>query len=240
MKAMVLAAGKGSRLGDMSEKLPKPMVEVAGQPVLDHNLRWLAGAGVTEVVINLHHLGDVIRDHVGDGSQYGLAVQYSFEESLLGTAGALSPVRDVFADEPFLVVYGDNLFDFDLEKMIVDHRQNLGVATIALFTTDGHEHTGIAGGRVEIDKSGRVLRFVEGSLAPELVHVNAACYVVNPELLSWIPDGEFCDFGKDVWPRALGESRILSGHVILGRCLGIDTPEALARAHELFEHRLFA
>jgi NDP-sugar pyrophosphorylase family protein len=239
MKAVLLAAGRGERLGELSEHLPKPMVKVGGMPVLERNLRWLQANGVTDVVINLHHLGEVIERHVGDGSRLGLNVRYSREPELLGTAGGVKKVEDFVRDGSFLVVYGDNLFDFDLEQMLAAHRRWPCVATIALLSLDYHQYSGIGSGRVEMDRSGRILRFVEHSRDPAaaaLRLVNAACYVLEPGVLSLIPPGRVCDFGKDVFPRLLRSHQFLCGHVIEpgGKVLGLDTPEALARARALY------
>ena len=230
MKAVVLAAGFGSRLGELSEHTPKPLVRLAGETVLEHDLRWLAKSGVREVAINLHHLGDRIEQIVGDGSAFGLDVRYSRETELRGTAGALVPLRDFVADEPFLVVYGDNVFDFDLAALQRAHAGNAAIATLALFDPQAQPHTGVAGGLVEMDRGGRVIRFVEGREDHGLRWVNAGCYVVEPSLLQHVPDDRPFDFGRDLFPLVLRHGGILAGHPIDGYCLGIATPEALARA----------
>ena len=234
MKAMVLAAGKGSRLGEITENQPKPMIKIGGVPVLERNLRWLARHGVHEVAINLHHLGDVIERQIGDGARFHLAVRYSREQELLGTAGAVKELEGFFADGPFLVVYGDNLFDFDLTGLVRAHDRHPGIATLALFDVDRHRHTGMAGGRVELDRSGRILRFVEGSSDPSLKLVNGGCYVLEPTVLGQIPTGRSYDFGKHLFPNLL-RNYFVCGHVIEpnGKILGLDTPESLARAREI-------
>jgi NDP-sugar pyrophosphorylase family protein len=238
VKACLLAAGRGERLGEISEHTPKPMVKVGGRAVIEHDLRWLAAHGVREVAINLHHLGDVIERHVGDGSAFGVSVRYSRESELLGTAGALKPLEDFLKDGPFLVVYGDNLFDFDLRKLVAAHADNAAVATLALFSPDQHAHTGVAGGWVEMDRSDRILRFTEGHVDTGLHLVNAGCYVVEPSLLQHVPEGTHCDFGRDLFPKVLRSQGILCGHMIDGWCLGLDTPKALAEARRFFVERL--
>jgi NDP-sugar pyrophosphorylase family protein len=105
MLAFVLAAGEGSRLRPLTEHVPKPMIDLFGYPLLEYNVRMLVSAGVRELIINLHYLPDVVRDHFGDGSAFGAKITYSFEPTLLGTAGALNPVRERLT-EPFLLVYG--------------------------------------------------------------------------------------------------------------------------------------
>lgn len=234
MKAVVLAAGRGTRLGELTEHTPKPMAVIRGRSVLEHNLRWLATHGVREVAINLHHLGAVIESAFGGGDELGLAIRYSHEPELLGTAGACKPVEEFLRDGPFLVVYGDNLLDFDLGKLRAAHAGNAAVATLALFDPEVQPHTGLAGGRVEMDRAGRVLRFVESREDTGLPLVNAGCYVVEPGLLDHIPADRPFDFGRDLFPAVLSKQGILSGHVIDGTCLGIDTPEALLAAQQLF------
>ena len=230
MKTIVLAAGKGTRLGEICEHTPKPLVKLGGEPVLVHNLRWLAGFGITDVKINLHHLGERIEATVGDGSQFGVSVQYSREPELLGTAGTVADLREWIDGETFLVVYGDNRHDFDLQKLLEDHESNLGAGTLAVFSLESHQHTGLAGGKVEMDRSNRILRFIEERSEPSLHLISAGCYVLDPVLLDAIPSNRPVDFGKDVFPRILRE-QIFCGHVIDGRCLGIDTPDALSSAH---------
>lgn len=230
MKAVVLAAGRGTRLGELSEHTPKPMVKVRGRTVLEQNLQWLHAHGVRDVAINVHHLGGVIERHIGDGSRLGLSVRYSREEKLLGTSGALKPLEDFLCDGPFLVVYGDNLFDFDLRKLTEAHANNAAVATLALFAPESPFFTGVAGGRVEMDRSGRILRFVEGRVDAGLNLVNAGCYVVESSLLQHIPAGHASDFGRDIFPMVLRNQGLLGGHLIEGWCLGLDTPEALSCA----------
>ena len=230
MKAIVLAAGRGTRLGELTEHTPKPMVKVRGRTVIEQNLQWLASYGVREVGINLHHLGGVIERHLGDGSRFGVSIRYYREEKLMGTAGALKAFEEWLSDGPFLVVYGDNLFDFDLRKLQAEHAETAAVATLALFAPESPFFTGIAGGRVEMDRSGRILRFVEGRVDAGLTLVNAGCYVVESSLLQHIPAGHPSDFGHDLFPKVLRNQGLLGGHLIEGWCLGLDTPDALSCA----------
>lgn len=238
MKALLLAAGRGTRLGELTEHTPKPMVKVGGRHVLEHNLRWLGSHGIRDVAINTHHLGDVIEDRFGDGSQLDLSICYSRETELLGTAGALKPVHDFLSDGPFMVVHADNLFDFDLRKLFDAHAGSAAVATLALYSLDTHQHTGEAGSRVEMDRSGRILRFVDDAVDPGLRMVDAGCYVMEPSLLQHIPDGEPFDFERDLFPMILSHQGILCGHVIDGSCLVVDTPEALAAAQRLHDGKV--
>jgi len=234
-KALLLAAGLGSRIRSVAGDLPKPLMPFAGAPVLTHNLRWLARGGVREVWINLHYGADQIRAAIGDGAREGLSIHYVYEPRLLGTAGALANIAEAVT-EPMLVVYGDSLVRFDLDALMWAHRSSGAEATIALFDRDRHPHTGIAGGRVRIDVKGRITAFVEGAGA-ESGLVNAGVYAVEPSLLGLIPPDQLVDFGRDVFPAMLGQGRALQGWIMEddGYCLGLDTPESHAEGVRLLE-----
>ncbi len=238
MKAVVLAAGLGARLGELTENMPKPLVSVGGRPVLERNLDWLAASGIEEVWINLHHLPEMIPAAIGDGSRFGLRIRYLHEPELLGTAGTCAHLAPELGDAPFLVVYGDNVLDFELDGLRRAHAANAAIATLALYSPAAHEHTGLFGGRVEMDRAGRVLRFLEGVDDPALPWVNAGCYVVEPALLEHVRRDRAADFARAVFPHVLRNGGILAGHAIAGRCLAIDTPAALAAARRCYEPRV--
>lgn len=237
MKALVLAAGLGSRLRAVAGDLPKPLVPFGGAPILAHNLRWLAEAGVRECWINLHFAADVIRETIGDGSAFGMVIHYVYEPELLGTAGALGNIRSAF-EAPMLVVYGDSVVRCDIDALTARHREQGAEATIALFDRDRHPHTGIAGGRVVIGADQAVERFLEGvGAASTDPLVNAGVYVVEPTILDLITPGGAVDFGRDVFPAMLAAGRVLNAYVIDedGFCLGLDTPESYLAGVALLE-----
>jgi len=233
---LVLAAGKSTRIAGVARGLPKPLLPIQGTPILGRNLQWLAESGIRSVWINLHHEPELIREAVGDGSRWGLALRYSHEPTLLGTAGAWKWLEAHWTATS-LVVYGDNLLRFDLERFLATHRSNGALATIAVFDPVRHANTGMAGGYVEMDERGRVMQFVEGSRpagdAP--MYVNAGAYLLEPELREGIGSG-FQDFGKDVLP-ALAATGRLCGYLLEpdGYCLGVDTPESLRVAQALVD-----
>ena len=125
---MLLAAGRGTRLRPMTETVSKCMVEIAGKPVLEHNVEWLREFGVTDIVINLHYLPETVMNHFGDGSRFGVRITYSHEPELLGTAGAVKKVA-AFFDAPFFVWYGDNLSTCRLDRLREFHEAKGGIAT---------------------------------------------------------------------------------------------------------------
>ena len=228
MKALVLAAGKSTRIAARASGLPKPLIAVNGRPILLRTLEWLVAHDISPVWINLHYKPESIR-YVVKGSQYAdLDIRFSHERELLGTAGAVKNLEAEWT-EPFLLVYGDNLLGFDIADMVASHRASGAALTMALFHWETDLHSQIAGGRVECDEAMRVANFTEGAVADGVVSpwVNAGVYVVDPVVLGDIPPATFFDFGKDLFPALLQKGTVLRGYPINSYCLAADTPAAL-------------
>ena len=227
MKALLLAAGKGSRLGTAAGGLPKPLVDVGGTTPLQHAVAWTAAGNPECIWINVHEHGDQVRERIGEAAD-GVPIRYSHEPQLLGTAGAWKKLEGEWTDTS-LVVYADNFMRFDLHALYDAHTRAGALVTIALFDPDQHTSTATAGGRARVD-GGLVTRFVEGG-ATGLV--NAGAYCVEPRLAARLPRG-FLDFGHDVLPGLAREGQ-LAGHVLESGayCLAIDDPARLAAARSL-------
>jgi mannose-1-phosphate guanylyltransferase len=228
--ALVLAAGRSTRMATALGGRSKVLSDIGGTTVLERNLRWLAGSGITSVWINLHYQPEEVKAVVGDGSQFGLTIRYSEESELLGTAGAYRALAGSWSGTA-LVVYGDNVSDFDLSRVLQRHRTSQNPATITLFDPRIHANSGIAGGRVAV-KDGLVIEFAEGGAARDDVFlVNAGVYALEPSVLEYVPPTPAPDFGKDVFPALLAAGRPVTAHVIEpdGYCFGIDTAESLQR-----------
>jgi mannose-1-phosphate guanylyltransferase len=231
-RALVLAAGRSTRIQSVACDRPKPLIEVAGRAALDWNLAWLAEEGVRDVWINLHYRADAIRAHVGSGSRYGLDVRYSFEPEILGTAGAVRRLGEALAGDDFFVLYGDNVTRTSLAALLAAHQTRRATATIGVFDRRAGLHSGIAGGRVLFDADGAVREFAEAREHPS-PYVNAGVYALAPSVFDFLPpDGTFADFARDVFPDLLAGGRLILAHTINGFCFGIDTPDALAQATE--------
>jgi mannose-1-phosphate guanylyltransferase len=231
MNAVILAAGRGSRLGQIGEETPKPLIDVGGRPPLARHLENCKRHGVKRVFINTHHLAGKIRNFCGDGSAWGLAITYSFEPELLGTAGALDNFRQVLAWAPFFVIYGDNLVEPDLGDLRLAHESSGAAATIALH----HREDVSTSGMVVCDSAGRITKFVEKPALHERIShlVNAGIYVLSPNLLDLIPHGVEYDFGRNLFPSMLERGESLAGHVITDPVLPVDTPELLEAARRV-------
>lgn len=197
MKAVILAAGKGERLRGVVDDIPKPMISYRGKPVLQHNLELCRKYGIKELFINTHHLPEKIKSHFGDGSAFQVKITYSFEDELLGTAGALNNFRKELSNEPFFVLYGDNFSNFDLNSLIEEYRKHDCIGVVGFHYREEVSQSGVG----EFASDGRIIKFLEKPKAgtSDSHWVNAGIYYLNPEILDRIPNG-FSDFGKDIFP----------------------------------------
>jgi len=221
---MVLAAGRGTRLLPLTDRVPKPMIPIGERPLLEHVIRLLRQHGFDDLVINLSHLPDVIRNHFGDGRAFGVSIRYSFEPRMLGTAGALRPVADHFRGEDFLVYYADNLTNADLGGLWRDHEAADASVTVGLLWMPDPADRGIVG----IDAQGRIDRWLEKPEPQQIFAdylINGGIYAMRPEVLDAIPSSGAPDFAADVLPRLLADGHRLYGHRLQGQLLSTDTPE---------------
>ena len=231
MKAFLLAAGIGSRLRPITSTTPKCMIVIDDRPLLDIWLDALDRAGVDEVLVNLHHLPDVVRRHLAERPEPPL-IRTTFEPELLGSAGTLIANRDwVEGEDLFLACYADNLTDFDLRSLIDAHSENDAIATLTVF----HSKTPSAGGVVELDAAGRVIGFVEKPREPVSDLTNAGMYAFDPSVLDEIDDRQPSDIGYDLLPRLVGRARAV---LVEGYFRDVGTAEAYRQAREEWPARV--
>ncbi len=204
------------------------MVPVGGRPVLEYHIVLLRDLGIREIAINLHHKPQVVMDHFGDGSAWDVRLEYSVEEELLGTAGAVRRLEPYFAGESFLVVYGDNLFDYDLRPLLNLHARSDAIATLGVYRGANPR----AGGIVGLDPSGRVWGFLEKPRQDEIFSdlLNAGIHVMEPGVLDFIPEEGASDFGKDVLPALVDAEASVFGMELEGTLLSLDTPALYEKA----------
>jgi mannose-1-phosphate guanylyltransferase / phosphomannomutase len=236
VKALVLAAGEGTRLRPLTLDRPKPMVPINGVPLLDIIMRQLARAGITDVAINLHYKPEAITQFVGDGSAYGVRVRYAPEERLMGSAGAAKNIQQWLGDHPLLVVYGDVLTDMDLTALVRFHEARLQdfpdlAATLSLNRVLNPTEVGLVG----VDSQHRITRFLEKPSAAQVFTdvANAGVCVVEPDVLNLIEPDVTTDFGLHVFPELLARNRALCGWLISDSTylLDIGSPEKYAQAN---------
>jgi NDP-sugar pyrophosphorylase family protein len=201
-KAMVLAAGLGTRLRPLTDLISKPMAPIANRPVMEHIIKLLAKHGFRDIVCNLHYFPDVIKNHFGDGSKWGVNIVYSFEEELLGTAGGVRKVEDFFQGQTFLVISGDALTDIDLSNAYDFHKEKKGIATLVLTEVEDTTQFGV----VILDENKRIKGFQEKPLSGEAKSnlANSGIYFFEPDIFKYMPPkGQFYDFGKNLFPDLL-------------------------------------
>ncbi len=231
MKAIILAAGEGTRLRPLTQHCPKSMLPVAGRPMLEYPIAWLRHYGITQIAINLHHCPQVVIDHFADGHAHGVDITYSLEETILGTAGGVKRMSS-FLDGTFVLVYGDVLTDLDLEVLIRSHLSHLEGPhlSMSLYRVPNPEQCGI----VSLDVAGRVVRFAEKPRVQDVFSdlAHAGVSILDPELLQHIPDDCFYDFGQDLFPRLLHAGVPIYGWTLpqTAYLIDIGTPDKYARA----------
>lgn len=236
MKAVVMAGGEGSRLRPLTIGRPKPMVPVVHRPAMGHILYLLRQHGILDVVVTLQYMAEVIQDYFGDGSSWGMNIQYAVEETPLGTAGSVKNAQALL-DEPFLVISGDALTDFNLSEVVRFHEQVGAVATLTLYRVPNPLEYGV----VITDGEGRITQFLEKPSWGEVISdtVNTGIYLLQPEVLEDVPPGEPFDFAKDLFPILLKRGAPLYGYVASGYWTDIGNIQEYLRACEdLLEGRV--
>ncbi len=229
VKAMILAAGFGTRLRPLTDTLPKPILPIGGRPIIEYTLRLLKHHGITDVIINLHHLGGKIKDALGDGDRYGVSITYSDEPEILGTGGALKAVSARVGLEDLLVINGDILVEIDLDALVDFHRRKGGIATLVLREDAEVDRYGV----VEIDDADRICNLL-GSIDvadefPRRRQMFTGIHLVTPAILSAIPAGGYCSI-IDVYIDLLRSGFPLFGQTMTGYWNDIGTPERYQQA----------
>ena len=225
MKAMIMAAGLGTRLRPLTDFLPKPMMPIANRPVLHHLLNLLHRHDVREVGINLHVAPETIQTYFGDGSRLDMSIRWSHERELLGTAGGTKKLEDFWEGETILVTSGDGLHDIDVTALLGHHKRTRALATLAVKPVPDPSTYGV----VILDRDTRVRGFQEKPRRDEARSDLANCgvYVIEPELLEQIPANTFVDFGQDVWPALVAAGEAIYGFTTMAYWNDVGDLDAL-------------
>jgi mannose-1-phosphate guanylyltransferase / phosphomannomutase len=210
MKAVVMAGGEGSRLRPLTIRRPKPMVPIAGKPVMEHILNLLKRHGITEVVVTVQYLASNIEDYFGNGSQLGMHITYSREDVPLGTAGSVKNAEDQLT-EPFLVISGDALTDYDLTDIIAYHNEKKSLATLLL----AHVHNPLEYGVIITNEDGHITQFLEKPSWGEVFSdtINTGIYVLDPKIFTYFEANKQFDFSQELFPMMLKQGDPIYGYV---------------------------
>ena len=207
MKTVILAGGKGSRMGELTAEIPKPMVLLMGKPILEHQIELIKKHGLNEITILTGYRENIIKNYFSTGENWGVKIDYFSDPKPLGTAGSVREIESQITD-PFLLFYGDTMMDINLKALINFHNKMGGMATLVVHPND-HPHDSDL---LDIDKYNRVTAFYSKPHEQETYHrnlVNAALYVLSPEIFKYIEKGTFSDYGKDIFPRLISLNKSL-------------------------------
>jgi mannose-1-phosphate guanylyltransferase len=235
MKAVVLAGGEGTDLRPITQWRPKPLVPILNKWCIDYVITSLTRAGAKEIIIATGYMSDAIIQAVGDGSRYKTCILYSFEQTPMGTAGAVKKVG-AFLDDTFIVASGDVLADLNIRAIYNYHRRKKALATMALVTAPKPYEFGM----VAIDNENRIIKFKEKPKPGEKLFsklINAGIYVFEPEVLDYIPTNTWYDFALNVFPAMLKADEAIYGAPTSGLWLDLGRPSDLLRANKAVMER---
>jgi NDP-sugar pyrophosphorylase family protein len=233
MKAMILAAGLGTRLRPLSNSVPKPLLPVAGRPLIMWNLFLLRRYGITEVIINLHHLGHLIEKELGDGSRFGMRLAYSRESVILGTGGGIKQAEGFFGGAPFMVLNGDTLLELDLGEVVGCHTKRGALATLVVRDDPEVERWGV----VEVDEQQRILSITgRGRAAADPTvrpkrHMFAGVHIMDSRLLKPVPPEQKSSI-IDAYVEAIERGDRVLGYRMEGYWSDVGNPESYARVQQ--------
>ncbi len=228
MRAVLMAGGSGTRLRPLTCDLPKPMVPVLNRPIAEHIINLLKRHNITEVIATLYYLPDVMRDYFQDGSDFGVQMTYAVEEEQpLGTAGCVKNIQQ-WLDDTFITISGDAITDFDLQAAIAFHREKKSKATLILTRVPNPVEFGV----VITNRDGKIERFLEKPSLSEIFSdtVNTGTYILEPEILDYLPENQESDFSKDLFPLLLEKEEPMYGYVAEGYWCDVGHLEAYREA----------
>ena len=212
MKAVVMAGGEGTRLRPLTSSRPKPLVPILNKPCMQHTIELLKRYGITDIVVTLYYLADEIEGYFGDGSELGVNLIYTVEDTPLGTAGSVKKAEEYLKDDTFIIVSGDALTDLDVEKALAFHKEKGSVATLVLQHVDNPLEFGV----VITDDNGRIRRFLEKPSWGEVFSdtVNTGMYILEPSIFEYMQHDKNYDWSQDIFPQILAEEKPMFGYVL--------------------------
>jgi NDP-sugar pyrophosphorylase family protein len=229
--AMVFAAGLGTRLAPLTDRVPKALLEIGGRPMVEYPLRMLAAAGVEQVIVNLHHHGEQIRARLGDGARYGLRIRYSPEDPILDTGGAVARARPLLGDEPFAIANCDALLDPDLGALWRFHEERGALATLVVRSDPNAERYGT----LDLDSTGIVRRFLgkpESVDRPLERRMFCGVHVLSPDIFAHLPAMRVFSITRDVYVPLVVSGARLCGFDYQGYWRDVGTRDSLAAARD--------
>ena len=228
IKAVIMAGGFGTRIQPLTHSVPKPMLPVMNVPMMENVLKQLVAVGIDEVVILLYYKPEIIKNHFKDGSAWGVKIDYVLPDADYGTAGAVGFARE-YLDTTFMIVSGDLVTDFYFQKILDYHEKRASKLTITLTSVENPLQFGV----VIVNNEGKIEKFLEKPSWGEVFSdtINTGIYVIEPEILDFIPTGEQFDFAKDLFPLLMQEGIDLIGYVATGYWRDVGNPDSYREVH---------
>ena len=228
MKAVILVGGEATRLLPLTCNTPKAMVPVLNTPFLEHVIRYLSQHQIKDIILTLSHLSQPIESYFGNGSQFGVRLYYSIEDTPLGTGGAVKNAER-YLDETFLMLNGDIVTDLDITAMIESHLQRKAKVTIARTPVDDPTSYGL----IETDSEGKAIRFLEKPGWNEVTTnmINAGTYILEPDVLAQIPAQREVSIERETFPKLLAQGKPIYAYPSSDYWIDIGTPEKYLQLH---------
>ena len=230
MKAVVMAGGFGSRIQPLTNSRPKPMLPVVNRPMMENTMMTLKDLGIKDFIVLLYFKPEVIQDYFGDGSEFGMNITYVVPDDDYGTAGAVKLAQDLIGDDNFIIISGDLVTDFDFQKIFDYHEQKKSKLTITLTPVENPLEFGV----VIANNEGKIEKFLEKPSWGEVFSdtINTGIYIIEPEILDYIPKGEDFDFAKDLFPLLMEEGVELIAGNAQGYWRDVGNPDSYREVHE--------
>ncbi len=224
MKAVVMAGGFGTRIQPLTNSRPKPMLPIMNKPMMEHTMMTLKDLGITEFIVLLYFKPEIIQEHFGDGSEFGIKITYVVPDDDYGTAGAVKLAEEFIGNENFIIISGDLVTDFDFRKIFDYHEKKNSKLTITLTSVDNPLEFGV----VIANEEGKIEKFLEKPSWGEVFSdtINTGIYIIEPEILEYIPKNENYDFSKDLFPKLMREGIDLMAGYSEGYWRDVGNPES--------------
>lgn len=230
MKTIILAGGLGIRLRPLTETIPKPMVLLNNKPYLEYQIAYLKQFGFTDIVLMVGYLGEKIESYFGDGSRMGVSIVYSYEKTLLGTAGALKNAEDLISTDQFLLLYGDSFLPIDLNQFVESFLESRKKCLLAVY--DNKENTHVKN-NIRLDEDKNICAYEKDAVGENFYYVDSGVLCLKKDVLGFIPKGAVASLETDVFPKLI-KDRAMAAYMTNTRFFDIGTPERLKVAEVFF------
>ncbi|NPA81449.1 MAG: NTP transferase domain-containing protein [Epsilonproteobacteria bacterium] len=237
MRAVIMAGGFGTRIQPLTNSRPKPMLPVMNKPMMEHTMKTLRDLGIKEFIVLLYFKPEVIKNYFKDGKEMGIDIKYVIPDEDYGTAGAVKMAEEYLKNDNFIIISGDLVTDFDFKKIFDYHHEKASRLTITLTSVENPLEFGV----VITDEDGKIEKFLEKPSWGEVFSdtINTGIYIIEPEILDYIPQKDNFDFAKDLFPKLMEEGIDIMGYNAKGYWRDVGNPDSYREVHDdIFNERV--